>query len=247
LNVSDQNSRVFPSTIWSNVGKAKLDGTEDGVAAMNEFIATYWRPVYHFLRAKGYSDDRAEELTQEFMYQLMQRDWLRRADPDRGRLRSFILKVLVRFLADQGASRVSRQRQFELQLLPVSTLVSEQDRTIEPACDQPPEAVFDRQWATSVIAGVLELLKLSFAAQDRIAWYELFCKEFRLESGEKESTQDELAAEFGVTRDKVRYAQEQARSRFEQLLRVEVRCQVPQAEDVDREMREILRLANVAW
>jgi hypothetical protein len=49
---------------------------------------------------------------------------------------------------------------------------------------------------------------------------------------------------MGLTRDQVRYAQRQAETRFLQLLRAEVVCQVDSPDEVEDELREILRLAD---
>lgn len=238
------SSRAFPSTIWADVELADLQGSDAGVAAMNRFVASYWRPLYYFIRAKGYPSHRAEDLTQEFILQLTQRDWLRRADPRRGRLRNYILRILTRFLSDQSPARLPRQQAFERKFVEVSTLITDDDRCFEPPAGQTADEIFDQRWAASVVQSVLVLLKESYEAQDRGSWYELFAEGSTRQPGDRPPTQHELATRFRITRDKVRYARQQVQTRFQQLLAAEVQCQVGDAVNVDAEVREILQLAQ---
>lgn len=51
----------FPTTAWSMVRAAQ---DQDGIGhleAMNRCIADYWKPVFYFLRARGYRLHQAED------------------------------------------------------------------------------------------------------------------------------------------------------------------------------------------
>jgi RNA polymerase sigma-70 factor (ECF subfamily) len=237
-------SGVFPSTAWTTIQKADLRGDADAAAAMSRFVSAYWKPIYYFLRAKGEPADRAEDLTQEFLLRLMERDWLDRADRQRGRFRNFVLRILVRFLSDQGPRRAPLQKQFERRFVAVSELVGEEDRRFEPAAGDTPEEIFTRRWAAAVVQSVLELLRLSYEAEKKPHCYQVFAATFLQDDSTTRRSQEALGRELGLTRDQVRYAQQQAELRFLQLLRVEVRGQVDAKEDVEEEVREILRLSR---
>jgi len=56
-------SARFPSTAWSCIAAAQDPGHPKFVA-MNRLIATYWRPVFHYLRARGHHAPDAKDLTQ---------------------------------------------------------------------------------------------------------------------------------------------------------------------------------------
>ncbi len=99
----------FPATAWSFIRQLQADPREVP-PALNEFIRAYWKPVFRFLRARGYDSHQAEDLTQEFFLRLVQGDWLHRADLQRGRFRTFLLAILTRFLADQGPARAPGRR-----------------------------------------------------------------------------------------------------------------------------------------
>ena len=120
----------FPTTRWSMVRAAQNGDSPTYRAAMNRCIAAYWRPVFYFVRAKGYAVHRAEDLTQEFFLRFYERGWIERADRQRGRFRTFLLTILTRFLADQGHQRAPRQDVFDNRLVAISALMSEAERQL---------------------------------------------------------------------------------------------------------------------
>ncbi len=214
-------------------------GDPANVQAMNRCMAAYWRPVFYFLRARGYSLHSAEDLTQEFFLRFYQRNWIEPADPQRGRFRTFLLTILTRFLADQGAKRAPRQRTFDERLVTVSVLLGESDRSFEPPDNRTPEQIFMQQWARSVIAHVQQGLEAWCANRGRPDWYRIFCQVYLPAPGSPRATQQELAEQLRVSRDQVRYGLEEANRQFVELLRAEVAEQIGSEEDLDTEIREL--------
>lgn len=218
----------FPPTAWSRIRHQDL----------NHLITAYWRPVFYFLRARGYPLHRAEDLTQEFFTRFLERPWLRRADPQRGRFRTFLLTVLKRFLSDQGLGRAPRQQQFEQQLVPIGRLLGKGDRSLEPAGEEP-ESVYMRQWVAAVVAAALDRLRRQCGTEGHPAWYEVFAASHRADAPARRVRQQALADRFGLTRDQVLYALDQAKRRFGDLLRAEVREQVGAENEVDAEIGDL--------
>jgi len=227
------------------VRAAKDRKNPDYLAAMNRCIAGYWRPVFYFLRSKGYPLHQAEDLTQEFFLHLLERDWLARADAARGRFRTFLLTILIRFLSDQGAQRAPRQKVFDQRLVSVSALIGDSERTFQPADRETPEQVFMRQWAQAVIANVRRRLELWCYSKDRPDWCEIFSAIHFPPPGTTRITQQELADRFRLTRDQVRYAIEEVNRQFIALLRAEVGEQVHSEAETDSEIGELQHLLSL--
>ncbi len=59
-------SNQFPQTSWTVVRAAQDEGESKRLEALNRRIAAYWKPVFYFIRARGYPLHKAEDLTQEF-------------------------------------------------------------------------------------------------------------------------------------------------------------------------------------
>jgi DNA-directed RNA polymerase specialized sigma24 family protein len=79
--------REFVTTRWSLILSAASLGSEEQKArdALAELCRTYWRPIFLFVRARGYSIEDAQDLTQDFFVTILKNNWLQHADRNRGR------------------------------------------------------------------------------------------------------------------------------------------------------------------
>src|SRR5207247_7634704 len=93
-------SHDFVTTRWSLIlSAAKSDNQEqDACNALAELCRTYWRPIFSFVCARGYSKEDAQDLTQDFFVKILEPNWLQHADRNRGRFRSLLLTSLQNFL-----------------------------------------------------------------------------------------------------------------------------------------------------
>src|SRR5206468_4746817 len=91
----------FASTRWTVVRQAADSQTasQHALSALSELCQIYWRPVYVFLRRQGIAQHDAQDLTQGFFANLIESRTYARADPTKGRFRSFLLGTLKHFVA----------------------------------------------------------------------------------------------------------------------------------------------------
>jgi RNA polymerase sigma-70 factor (ECF subfamily) len=90
----------FPTTRWTLVVAAG-DPHRKEARALVSLCENYWYPLYAYLRRRGCPADQAQDLTQEFFVRLLEGRYLDRANPEKGRFRSFILTSLKFFVADE--------------------------------------------------------------------------------------------------------------------------------------------------
>ena len=66
--------REFVTTRWSLILSAANLGSEEQKArdALAELCRTYWRPIFSFVRARGYSIEDAQDLTQDFFVTILE-------------------------------------------------------------------------------------------------------------------------------------------------------------------------------
>jgi len=233
------SSNRFPTTVWGVVHFAQDRQNAQWRDAMNRCIAAYWKPVFFFIRAKGYPLHRAEELTQDFFLKFFARDWIRLADEQRGRFRTFLLTILSRFLSDEGPERKPRQRAFDDQLISISELRANSEPSLEPPDHRTPEDLFMREWAKALMANVQKSLELWCFCRGRPDWYRVFRETYFPADAESQITQQELAQRLEITRDKVRYALAEVQRQFSELLRAEVAEQSGPDCDIEAEIREL--------
>lgn len=101
---------VFLTTHWSLIEGIK-DGSDVDGALIELLLRIYWKPVYCYLRHKGYDNEQAKDLTQDFFHEVvLNRNLVNRADKDRGRFRSFLLYALKQYLINQDRNQRAQKR-----------------------------------------------------------------------------------------------------------------------------------------
>src|SRR5690242_15496420 len=140
----------FPTTRWTLVVAAVHPHQKEARPALVSLCENYWYPLYAYLRRRGYPADQAQDLTQEFFMRVLEGRYLDRADPEKGRFRSFILTSLKFFVADE-ADRQRAQKRGGGVVLALEFSSGENRYQREPAHDATPERIFERRWALSVL------------------------------------------------------------------------------------------------
>src|SRR3954462_4803482 len=136
-------SSQFPTTRWTMVVAAGDPHRNEARSALVSLCENYWYPLYAYVRRRGYPADQAQDLTQEFFTRMLEGRYLDRADPEKGRFRSFLLTSLKFFIADEEDRQGARKRVGG----PVVSLefASGEDRYHrEPGHDETPERLFER-------------------------------------------------------------------------------------------------------
>jgi DNA-directed RNA polymerase specialized sigma24 family protein len=99
----------FLTTHWSLVEHIRSDEDKDR-ALIGVLLERYWKPVYCYLRHKGCDNEEAKDLTQGFFHEVvLNRDLVQRADPAKGRFRTFLLHALDQYLINERR-RQGRQK-----------------------------------------------------------------------------------------------------------------------------------------
>src|SRR5258706_249979 len=98
---SADSPESFSSTHWSVVLRAGSNSLRESEAALEELCGKYWFPLYGYARRVGYTDLEAQDLTQAFFTQFLERRYIRAADPNRGRFRWFLLVSFKHFVSHE--------------------------------------------------------------------------------------------------------------------------------------------------
>ena len=101
----------FKTTHWTVIEAIRADDDTHARLLIGELIGEYWKPVYCYLRRRGYRNEEAKDLTQEFFQAVvLGRDLIRRADPTKGRFRTLLLTALNRYLANVHRGQTAQKR-----------------------------------------------------------------------------------------------------------------------------------------
>ena len=230
-----QRRPVFVTTHWSVVLTAGRSDTTRARAALEQLCRNYWHPLYAYVRRAGHSREEAQDLTQEFFARLLAQNTVARADPARGRFRSFLLVSLKHFLANEWEKAHARKRGGGAPLIPLDFDTAE-TRWVQPvAPGDTPDRAFDRQWALALLEVVLGRVRKEYADSGRD---ELFVGlKDTLTGGRSEIPYRELAARLGLSEGAVKVAAHRLRQQYRERLREEIASTVAGPEEVEDELK----------
>src|SRR6266568_5093664 len=119
ISQSTQTGAVaFATTHWSVVLTAQGESPA-AQGALEKLCRTYWRPIYAFLRRQGRPPEEAEDITQGFFAQLLERRKFSAIRKEKGRLRSFLLGALKYFVTDEQRRAMAIKRGKGQRLIPL--------------------------------------------------------------------------------------------------------------------------------
>jgi RNA polymerase sigma factor (sigma-70 family) len=241
-NADSHGPRVFATTHWSVVLAAQNGESEPKRRALESLCGSYWYPIYVYVRRKGYSPHDAQDLTQEFFAQLIAKGILLAVDRERGKFRSFLLATLDHVAAREWnrAHRLKRGTQYSF--LSWEDEKPEDRYLQEPANVETPERDFDRQWAITVLSRTMEELRKECEANGKAA---LFAElKPRLAGDTELGSYSAISQRLGMSEAWLRVAIHRMRRRFGELLRNEVAQTVGSTEDVETELRYLMRVMS---
>lgn len=132
----------FVATRWSVILAAQNSSSPQADHALARLCEHYWYPAYAFLRRKGHRPPEAQDLTQGFFAHVLQREWLRNVGPEKGRFRTFVLRCLANYVANQPRVKVT---------VPIDTSTAEDRYVVEPTDHLTPDRLFELRWAAALL------------------------------------------------------------------------------------------------
>jgi DNA-directed RNA polymerase specialized sigma24 family protein len=149
---------VFLTTHWSLVEKISSDDKDHSKALIGSLLEGYWKPVYCYLRRRGYSNEDAKDLTQGFFHEVvLGHDLIEKVDQSKGRFRSYLLIALDRYVInvkqkENAQKRIPKDKLVALDVMDGSELPT-------TLTDLNPEESFNYAWVSTLLEAVLEQVK----------------------------------------------------------------------------------------
>jgi RNA polymerase sigma factor (sigma-70 family) len=236
----------FPATRRSVLLAARDADPEVRRAAFGALVESYWRPVYKYLRAPGrLGAEDAQDLSQAFFAQALEKGTFGRYEPDKARFRTFLRLCLDGFVANERKAAGRLKRGGGSVLLPLDFAGAEEElarQFAHPGASETlgPEEYFHREWVRSLFARAVETLRQRCEASGRGLRFALF-ERYDLEGeGGGRPTYAALAAEHGVTPEKVTNELSAARRELRAIVLETLRELTGSEAELRAEAREIL-------
>jgi RNA polymerase sigma factor (sigma-70 family) len=232
----------FPPTRRSVLEAVRSIDIEEQEHALEALCAAYWRPVYKYIRLRWKRPaEEAQDLTQGFFLELLERELLEKFDPKKGRLRTY-LRVCVDSLVmneDKASKRQKRGGTIPHVALDFSAAEEELGATVmDPSAIASPESLeqfFEKEWVRSLFALAVEDLRQLCLDRERERTFHLF-EAYDLEGNEKISY-DQLSKEYGISVTDVTNALAWARREFRKIALERLRELCGSEEEFQREAR----------
>jgi RNA polymerase sigma-70 factor (ECF subfamily) len=233
----------FPTTQWSLVLNAGAGSESRARVALEMLCRRYWYPLYAFARRQGRTHHEAEDCTQEFLARLLAGDAIARAQPERGRFRTFLLTALRNFLSNEWHRARAEKRGGRATVISLEGQNAEQRFALEPSDPAlTPESAFDWNWARGLIDSALAELRDEYEKRgQRAVFAELATLLWGQAPGE---TLAGPAARAGLAPHAFAVALDRLRKRLAERLRSAVAETVPGQDDVDAELRYLIEVVS---
>ncbi len=219
-----EGGEYFSTTRWTVVrGAAGPDDATGTDAALEQLCRLYWRPVFAFLCRRGYPPADAQDLTQDFFARLLAGTFLDRADPAKGRFRSYLLSALECALHDARDRARALKRGGGVRFISLDEFREEREHPVLAAATadaRTPSDAFEVRWAQSLIAQSLARLREGLAARGRPELYPVL--EPFLTGAEPAGAYAHAAARLGLSPSATKVTIHRLRAQYRTVLREEV-------------------------
>ncbi|HXX93247.1 MAG TPA: sigma-70 family RNA polymerase sigma factor [Planctomycetota bacterium] len=214
----------FSTTRWNLV---RLAADRE---VLDNLIQIYWKPLYFFVRRKGYDNETAKDVIQDYLVHLIERDGFVRADPGRGKFRSYLLAGLTNHLKDWTKSAHRQKRRPPKGTLPLDFDRGEREYSAVDRSSQSPEGVLDRAWARSLLERSIAQMDASPAHRQA---FELWFANEDFKS---------ISAKTGLTEPAAKSAVHRLRGELRQIVTDHLRKSTGGEEELRQELAEFLSL-----
>ncbi len=231
---------VFATTHWSVVLAAGRGQPGQATVALQTLCRTYWYPLYCFARRFGHGPRDAEDLTQGFFAYLLQANLAGKAQPEKGKFRSFLLATFKHFLAGEWDRAQAQKRGGGVSFVSWENERAEGRYHLEPLDLNDPEKLYEWSWAMALLERVLARLEQEFAASGKPALFAEL-KPCLVAAAQAPSHAD-LARRLGKTEAAVKEAVRRMRLRYRQLFRDEIAQTVGSTDELDAEVRHVISI-----
>ena len=166
-------NEVLHTTCWTQLLNAKTSNEERQRLIINNLLQRYWKPVYCYLRHKGYSNDEAKDITQGFFSEIvLEKHLFQQANSKKGKFRSFLLTALNRYVIDKHRYESAERRKFPGNMLALDEFDLSRVPTKIPG--NSPEECFNHIWIADILEQVLLDVKQECYRNNRKDYWGVF-------------------------------------------------------------------------
>ena len=232
----------FPPTRRSVIEAVRSIDSEERERALESLCAAYWKPIYKYIRLRwNRPADEAQDLTQGFFIEVLERELLEKFAPKEGRLRTYLRVCVDSFVSNEDKAGRRQKRGGNVAHVALDFAAAEEElggAVMDPAAIPSPESLeefFEKEWLRSLFSLAVEELHQFCVARERERTFRLF-EAYDLEGHDKISY-EQLAKEYAIPVTDVTNALAWARREFRRITLARLRELCGSEEEFRREAR----------
>ena len=203
------------------------------MAAMEEVCQAYWRPLYGFALSMNGSHQDAEDCVQGFLTRLSTGDFFQSVSANRGKLRSLLLVSFKRYIVDTWKMQSSQKRGGSMRDIALDGI------HVEDTSESDPSLAYDQEWAKVVVDEAMSNLRERYQKQGNEKTFDSL--EAYIDGTPLENS-SQTAEQLNLSSVALKSAVHRIRRRFGEELQNMVRETVQHENDVDEEIRWLIKV-----
>jgi len=215
-------------------------------AALSELYRIYWYPLYAYVRRRGHASEEARDLTQGFFLHLLEHQTLARADPLKGKFRSYLLGSLQNYLSTEADRARCLKRGGRVEFVALELEDAEGRYRLEPVDALTPEKVFAARWAMALLGDAMNRLLQEYATRHQMATVEALKAFLDVGNSKDPPSYEQAASALQISVGAVKTLIHRLRKRYTALVREEIGRTVSNPADIDAEIHELCEALMVA-
>lgn len=228
----------FETTCWGQIYQAGNKFHPKQAQALEELCRSYWRPVYFFIRRKGYAEEDAKDHAQNFLHQVTSGTMLAKADPAESKFRTYLLRCCINYLHNQRDFAMAQKRGGGAVHLSIDFDEAEECYRKEIADPHTPEQAYDQDWAFTLVRRAMDQLAADYIEKGEETTYSTL--QPALLDPDSLPSYKILAQRLQLTEENIQVKIYRLREKFRKLLQNEVRQTLQEGDDLNEEIRYLL-------
>lgn len=234
----------FPPTRWSVVDAARSANPAEQARALDTLLSSYWKPIYKYIRLRWSQQlENAQDLTQGFFAELLERKLLLKYDPAKSRLRTYLRLCADSFIMNEQKAATRQKRGGHAPHLALDFQAAEDELhglSIDAASIPSPESLeqfFEKEWIRSLFALAVEDLRKLCEQRKRELTFRLF-DDYDL-VGDPEISYEKLSQRYALPVTDITNSLAWARREFRRIALERLRAICGSEDEFHREARAI--------
>jgi RNA polymerase sigma factor (sigma-70 family) len=232
----------FPPTRRSVIEAVRSIDAGERERALEALCAAYWKPVYKYIRLRwNRPAEEAQDLTQGFFVEALERELLEKFDSKKSRLRTYLRVCVDSFVSNEAKASHRQKRGGNIPHVALDFAAAEDELSgtvVDPAAIHSPESLeefFEKEWVRSLFSLAVEELRELCESRQRERTFLLF-EAYDLD-GNDNISYEQLSKDYGIPVTDVTNALAWARREFRRIALERLRELCGSDEEFQREAR----------